>query len=107
MGKQGGRDLHGGELLCWAFGIREATASGGRESGSEVRPMSLSSAAQQWTAGFCGLVGGTHCSSGEKSVGSSKSCFTLIAITLQRETVSSRVAHFYGRWAHKCASIWA
>lgn len=107
MGKQGGGNLHGEELLCWAFGIGEDTASGGRESGSEVRPMSPRSAAQQWTAEFCGLVGGIHCSSGEKSVGSSRSCFTLIAIALLRETVSSKVAHFYGRWAHRCASIWA
>lgn len=104
MEKQSGRHLHGGKLPCWAFGSREATASGGRESGSERGPCpQLSCIAVDYRILRAG--GGTHFSSGEKSVGNSRSCFR--TSLLLRETVSRSVAHFYGHWAPKCASIWA
>lgn len=44
MGKHGGRRLQGGELFCWALGSSEATATGGREFGSERWPMSAATA---------------------------------------------------------------
>lgn len=63
--------LHGGELLCWALGSSEASATRGPETGSETRPTWAPTA--QWPSDrpqdSMGWWIVTHFSSGEKSVG--------------------------------------
>lgn len=50
--KQGDGHLHGGELLCWAFGSSEATTTGGREAGSATRLMSAPTAPSSSSVGI-------------------------------------------------------